>query len=68
MSDGVRRWNRREVKRRLRDLGWRPIRQSGSHEIWESPDGRRVPITAGHEGQTISAKIVLIFRRCGADL
>lgn len=59
----ARRLSRREVKRRLRNLGWRPIRQTGSHEIWESPTGVRVPVTAGHEGQ-----IVRTLQRAGATL
>lgn len=64
----ARRLSRREVKRRLRNLGWRPIRQTGSHEIWESPTGVRVPVTAGHEGQTIAVQIVRTLQRAGATL
>lgn len=29
----------REVRRILRDAGWRFVRTAGSHEIWEGPDG-----------------------------
>lgn len=59
---------RREIKQILRRQGWRVVRQTASHEIWESPAGRRCPITAGHESQGIAAVIVSSLRKAGAVL
>ncbi len=30
---------RRELERRLRDLGWKLQRHGGNHDVWSSPDG-----------------------------
>jgi predicted RNA binding protein YcfA (HicA-like mRNA interferase family) len=37
----------RDVRRALRKAGWSVARVSGSHEIWEHPDGRTVVIPGG---------------------
>jgi predicted RNA binding protein YcfA (HicA-like mRNA interferase family) len=37
----------RDVRRALRDAGWQIIRTAGSHEMWQSPDGRQVVIPGG---------------------
>ena len=41
----------REVRRILTLAGWRPVRQTGSHEVWVSRDGSRaVSVPAGGKG------------------
>jgi predicted RNA binding protein YcfA (HicA-like mRNA interferase family) len=37
----------REVRKALRAAGWSKVRQAGSHETWESPDGERAVTVAG---------------------
>jgi len=37
----------------LRSAGWIRIRQSGSHETWESPDATRRVTVAGKDSDTI---------------
>jgi predicted RNA binding protein YcfA (HicA-like mRNA interferase family) len=37
----------RDVRRALREAGWQTIRIAGSHEVWQSPDGRQVVIPGG---------------------
>ncbi|WP_114045663.1 type II toxin-antitoxin system HicA family toxin [Acidipropionibacterium virtanenii] len=47
----------RVVSRFLAARGWRRIRTRGSHEIWESPDGRAKVTVVAHEG-IVSAGVV----------
>lgn len=37
----------REVRAALRKADWTVVRISGSHEIWEHPDGRTVTVPGG---------------------
>jgi predicted RNA binding protein YcfA (HicA-like mRNA interferase family) len=37
----------REVRWILRRAGWKPLRTTGSHERWLSPDGTRLITVAG---------------------
>ena len=37
----------RDVRRALRDNGFRHLRTKGSHEAWEHQDGRRVVLAGG---------------------
>jgi len=39
----------RQVRRALSKLGCRLLRQSGSHETWETPSGRRLPVVLINE-------------------
>jgi len=39
----------RQVRRALSKLGCRLLRQSGSHETWETPSGRKLPIVLINE-------------------
>lgn len=39
----------RHLRRSLRKLGCRAIRQSGSHEVWECPGGTRLPVVLVNE-------------------
>lgn len=34
----------RQIRRALSRLGCRALRQNGSHETWETPSGRRLPV------------------------
>lgn len=43
----------RKVVKILRDAGWFPARaMTGSHEVWEGPNGTRFTVPTGH--RTIS--------------
>jgi predicted RNA binding protein YcfA (HicA-like mRNA interferase family) len=53
----------REVRKALRKAGWTRIRQSGSHEIWESPDGKRFVTVAGKDSDTVPAGTLGAMRR-----
>ena len=54
----------REVVRHLKNSGWRPTRQSGSHQIWESADGTKsvsLPRTQGNND--VTAAVLMILRQ-----
>jgi predicted RNA binding protein YcfA (HicA-like mRNA interferase family) len=53
----------REVRRALKSAGWARIRQSGSHETWQSGDGRRVVTVAGKDSDTVPAGTLAAMRR-----
>ena len=40
-----------DFKTLLHRLGWTPDRQEGSHLIWYSPKGSRLPIQEGRSGK-----------------
>jgi predicted RNA binding protein YcfA (HicA-like mRNA interferase family) len=42
----------RKVAKRLGDLGFHPVRQSGSHEIFKHTDGR-MTVVPNHPGEDI---------------
>jgi predicted RNA binding protein YcfA (HicA-like mRNA interferase family) len=52
-----------EVRRRLRGEGCVKVRQSGSHETWESPDGARLVTVAGKDSDTVPAGTLSAMRR-----
>jgi predicted RNA binding protein YcfA (HicA-like mRNA interferase family) len=53
----------REVRRALRAEGWGKVRQAGSHETWESPDGSRAVTVAGKNSDTVPAGTLAAIRR-----
>lgn len=40
-----------ELQTLLRQSGWVLDHQKGSHQIWYSPDGKRLPIQEGRNGK-----------------
>ncbi|MBM3664605.1 MAG: type II toxin-antitoxin system HicA family toxin, partial [Actinobacteria bacterium] len=53
----------REVRAALTAAGWAKVRQSGSHETWRSPDGRRQVVVSGKDSDTIAAGTLASIRR-----
>jgi predicted RNA binding protein YcfA (HicA-like mRNA interferase family) len=54
----------REVRKALRDAGWTRARVTGSHEIWEHPDGRQTTVAgAGKDNPDVPASILASIRR-----
>lgn len=53
----------REVRKLLRDADWSKVRQAGSHEIWQSADGRRSVTVAGKDSDTVPAGTLGAMRR-----
>lgn len=53
----------REVRKALRAEGWIKVRQTGSHETWESADGARVVTVAGKDSDTVPAGTLAAIRR-----
>jgi predicted RNA binding protein YcfA (HicA-like mRNA interferase family) len=45
-----------EVVRVLKHAGWVPVRMKGSHQMWQSPTGRKIAVPVGHK--IISAGVV----------
>ena len=45
----------------LKKEGFLLVRQSGSHQIWRHPDGRRVTVSFHSRNQTFSPKILKIM-------
>ncbi len=44
----------REVRRALRENGFRHLRTKGSHEVWEHPDGRKAVLAgAGKDNREV---------------
>ena len=35
----IRAVKRRELERRLRELGWKEVRHGGKHDVWTDPQG-----------------------------
>ena len=52
-----------DVRRILRANGWTRVRQAGSHETWESADGRRAVTVAGKDSDTVRAGTLASIRR-----
>lgn len=46
----------RKIQKLLKDAGFTPQRTSGSHEIWDGPNGTTVSVPTGH--RTISPGVV----------
>lgn len=53
----------REVRRLLKQAGWTRVRQTGSHETWESRDGTRSVTVAGKDSDTVPAGTLGAMRR-----
>jgi predicted RNA binding protein YcfA (HicA-like mRNA interferase family) len=53
----------REVRARLRAAGWTPVRWSGSHQTWQSRDGRRSVTVAGKNSDTVPTGTLAAMRR-----
>jgi predicted RNA binding protein YcfA (HicA-like mRNA interferase family) len=53
----------KEVRRILRKEGWKKVRQGGSHETWESPDGNRLVTIAGKDSDTVPVGTLGAMRR-----
>jgi len=53
----------REVRKALRAEGWIKVRQTGSHETWESVDGMRVVTVAGKDSDTVPVGTLAAIRR-----
>jgi predicted RNA binding protein YcfA (HicA-like mRNA interferase family) len=51
-----------ELRRKLRRLGFRVIRQGGNHEIWESPDSTRRTAIPLHRGDVPLGTLRAILR------
>jgi predicted RNA binding protein YcfA (HicA-like mRNA interferase family) len=47
----------------LRSAAWVRIRQSGSHETWESPDAVRRVTVAGKDSDTVPSGTLAAMRR-----
>lgn len=53
----------REIRRRVKSAGWTKVRQSGSHETWQSPDGKRLVTVAGKDSDTVPVGTLAAMRR-----
>jgi predicted RNA binding protein YcfA (HicA-like mRNA interferase family) len=53
----------REVRKALRAAGWSSVRQSGSHETWQSAEGARVVTVAGKDSDTVPKGTLAAIRR-----
>lgn len=54
----------REVRAALRAAGWAVARVTGSHEIWEHPDGRSVAVPGGgKDNREVPAGTLASIRR-----
>jgi predicted RNA binding protein YcfA (HicA-like mRNA interferase family) len=47
----------------LRSAGWLPVRQTGSHETWESADASRRVTVAGKDSDTVPTGTLAAMRR-----
>jgi len=52
----------RELLQELRQTGWVPVRQNGSHQIWQAPNGARVPIVINHPNDQVSRSVLKSIR------
>jgi len=53
----------REVRKILSAAGWKRVRQTGSHETWENPDGTRSVTVAGKDSDSVPAGTLSAMRR-----
>lgn len=53
----------REVRAALQGAKWSKVRQSGSHETWESADGTRSVTVAGKDSDTVPVGTLSAMRR-----
>lgn len=48
----------RELLQQLRLRGWIAVRQNGSHQIWQAPNGTRVPVVVNHPNDPVSRTVL----------
>jgi len=53
----------REVRKALQADGWIKVRQTDSHETWESTDRTRVVTLAGKDSDTVPVGTLAAIRR-----
>jgi len=53
----------REVRSALKTANWSRVRQSGSHETWESSDGKSSVTVAGKDADTVPVGTLAAMRR-----
>ena len=64
MSPAPKNW--RELRRGLRDLGARPVRTRGSHEMWRFADGEMFLVVRNHLGRPLPRNVRAHYRRLRA--
>lgn len=47
----------------LKERGCREVRVSGSHQIWEMPNGERFPVVINHKNAEASRIVLATIRR-----
>ncbi|TAN50106.1 MAG: type II toxin-antitoxin system HicA family toxin [Methylococcaceae bacterium] len=52
-----------ELQTLLAQCGWQKRRQAGSHELWYSPQGFRLPIQRGENGQAKGYQVKQFLKR-----
>lgn len=57
----------RKVRRRLAELGFAPIRQSGSHVLFARADGRRTAVPRHDRGEVGRGLLLEILRQARLD-
>ena len=58
----------REVRIALLRAGWIKVRERGSHEVWQSPDGERTTVVARRgSGNVPPGTLAAIKRQTGMD-
>lgn len=50
----------RVVRQLLLELGWRPVRQRGSHQTWKSTLGQTIVLTVNHPSREVAP---LVWRK-----
>ncbi|MDQ3936702.1 MAG: type II toxin-antitoxin system HicA family toxin [Actinomycetota bacterium] len=51
------------MRKALRQAGWRPVRQRGSHEVWKHPRRPGQVIVAGKDNETVPVGTLSNMRR-----
>lgn len=59
----------REVIADMREQGWTNLgRGKGSHEVWQSPTGAKVPLVVNHLNDVMSRRVLQTLREAGFKL
>lgn len=53
----------RDLLRHLRDHGCTSLRQTGSHEMWQLPDGNTFPVVVNHANDDVTPNVLAAARR-----
>lgn len=53
----------RDLQRKLQDAGCEAVRVSGSHEIWQTPSGERIPLPCNHRNDMVTHAVLRTFRQ-----